>query len=99
MSAWDQIRIVPGKHQAIGYERIEPEHGEVDFRVVSDRGYETIPLPECGARYWAAELTRNYAGLDPAAHSQNGATFRVQSRIVGVTDWADSQSPKTGGEG
>ena len=47
-------------------------------------------MTEYAARYWAARWTRNRAGLDPAAHPHNGATFRVQTRLVGVTDWADA---------
>lgn len=80
MSGWDQIRIVPGKYQPIGYERIMPQHGEVDFRVVSDRGYETISMTEDAARWWAERWTRGKG---------NGERFWVQSQIVGVTDWAD----------
>lgn len=70
------------------YEFIKPKHGEADFRVVSDRGCETTSMTEDAARYWAERWTTNSVDLHPDT-GRRGAIFRVQTRLVGVTDWRD----------
>jgi hypothetical protein len=77
-----RLRVVPGKHQAVGYEFIEAAHGEPDFRIVGAGGYETESFTEYAARYWAARWN---------CHGASSAPCRVQSRIVGITDWRDAE--------
>lgn len=63
-----------------GFEFIEAEQGEADFRVADDRGMVWKSMTEDAARHWAAQWN--------AHPSPRRGTCHVETRIVGATDWA-----------